>query len=137
MENPMGRNIKSFICVKPGATLEIGDKVGMSSAVIWSANHIIIGNNVKIGALSIISDNDAHSLNPNDRLNYIIDEQNTKSSPVIIEDNVLIGANSIILKGVHIGCNTVIGAGSVVTKNIPSNVIAAGNPCKVIKQLEL
>ena len=54
---------------------------------------------------------------------------------VIIEDNVWLGYGVKILKGVHIGKNSVIGAGSIVTKNIPANVIAAGNPCKVIKQL--
>ena len=56
-------------------------------------------------------------------------------APVIIEDNVWLGLNVIVLKGVTIGKNSVIGAGSVVTRNIPANVIAAGNPCRVIKDL--
>lgn len=54
--------------------------------------------------------------------------------PVIIEDNVWIGAGVIINPGVHIGCNTVIGSGSVVTHDIPSNVVAAGNPCTIIRK---
>jgi acetyltransferase-like isoleucine patch superfamily enzyme len=54
---------------------------------------------------------------------------------VIIGDNVWIGGNAVVCPGVWIGDNTVIGAGSVVTKNIPSNVIAAGNPCKVIRKI--
>ena len=54
----------------------------------------------------------------------------------MIEDDVLIGARCIILKGVHIGARSVIGAGSVVAKDIPSDCIAAGNPCKVIKRLD-
>jgi len=55
---------------------------------------------------------------------------------VVIEDNVFIGKNSIILKGVRIGKNTIIGAGSVVTKDIPADSVAAGNPCKVIMNLD-
>ena len=54
---------------------------------------------------------------------------------VTIGDNVWIGGNTVILPGVHIGSNTVIGAGSVVTKDIPDWVVAAGNPCKVIRQI--
>lgn len=54
---------------------------------------------------------------------------------VTIGNNVWIGGNSVILPGCHIGDNTVIGAGSVVTKDIPNNVIAAGNPCKVIRTI--
>lgn len=54
---------------------------------------------------------------------------------VTIGDNVWIGGNTVILPGVHIGSNTVIGAGSVVTKDIPDWVVAAGNPCRVVKQI--
>ena len=54
---------------------------------------------------------------------------------VTIGDNVWIGGNTVILPGVHIGSNTVIGAGSVVTKDIPDWVIAAGNPCRVIRSI--
>jgi acetyltransferase-like isoleucine patch superfamily enzyme len=56
------------------------------------------------------------------------------ATPVIIEDNVLVGANAVILEGVRIGTNSVIGAGAVVTKNIPPFSVAAGMPAKVIKQ---
>jgi len=55
--------------------------------------------------------------------------------PIIIGDNVWIGGSAIICPGVKIGHNVVIGAGSVVTKNLPDNVVAAGNPCRIIKQL--
>lgn len=57
------------------------------------------------------------------------------AKPVTIGNNVWIGGNSVILPGVTIGDNTIIGAGSVVTRNIPANVIAAGNPCKVIRPI--
>lgn len=62
--------------------------------------------------------------------------EGTKSAPVVIEDDVWVGAHCIILKGVTIGARSVIGAGSVVTKSIPADCVAAGNPCKVIKNLK-
>jgi len=135
MVNPMGRNICSYIKVGENGTLIIGDKSGMSSATIWCEDCIEIGNNVKIGALSIITDNDSHSIDPKYRIDSKLDRINMKKKPVHIGDNVLIGANSMVLKGVTIGENSVIGAGSIVTKDIPANVIAAGNPCKVIRSL--
>ena len=61
--------------------------------------------------------------------------KNRIDKEIVIEDDVLIGMNSIILKGVHIGARSVIGAGSVVTKDIPADCIAAGNPAHVIKMI--
>ena len=58
------------------------------------------------------------------------------SGKVVLEENVFVGINALILKGVKIGRNTIIGAGSVVTHNIPANCVAAGNPCKMIMTLE-
>lgn len=64
--------------------------------------------------------------------------EGTKSAPIVIEDDVWVGTHSIIiLKGVTIGARSIIGAGSVVTKNIPPNCVAAGNHCKVIKRYEI
>ena len=57
------------------------------------------------------------------------------SLPIVIENNVWIGANSVILPGVHIGENSVIGAGSVVSRDIPANVVAVGNPCRVMREI--
>lgn len=71
----------------------------------------------------------------NHRYRLASDPRAGKPKPVIIEENVWIGEGVKVLKGVTIGKNSVIGAGSVVTKSIPDNVIAAGNPCKVIKQI--
>jgi acetyltransferase-like isoleucine patch superfamily enzyme len=65
----------------------------------------------------------------------IIDQGHFSSSPVLLKKGCWIGANSILLPGVVIGKNTVIGAGSVVTKSIPDCVIAAGNPCKIIRSI--
>ncbi|MBP6585915.1 MAG: hypothetical protein KA215_09645 [Flavobacterium sp.] len=74
-------------------------------------------------------DNDAHHLASNKR------HESSISKEIVIENNVFIGSNVTILKGVTIGENTVIGNGSVVTKSIPKNVIAAGNPAHVIREL--
>lgn len=60
----------------------------------------------------------------------------SSSKPVSIGDDVWIGGGSIILPGVTIGCNVVVGAGSVVTKNVPDNVVIAGNPARIIKKLK-
>lgn len=108
------------------AKLIIGEHCGFSGTRIWAAKSVVIGNNVRCGANSFITDSDAH---PDD-------QRAGTDAPVYIDDNVWIGANAMVLKGVHIGQNSVIGAGSVVTHDIPANVVAAGNPCKVIKELE-
>jgi acetyltransferase-like isoleucine patch superfamily enzyme len=84
-----------------------------------------------------IVDTDFHALDPyveGGRMSNN-DPKNVAAAPVIVEDNVFVGANSIILKGVTIGENSVIGAGSVVTRSIPANVIAAGNPARMLRQL--
>ena len=108
------------------------------------ANSITIGDYVNIGADCMILDTDCHSLNwskrgkrgGRDEQGRSIDHLNTKTASVVIEDDVMIGARSIILKGVTIGARSVIGAGSVVSKSIPPDCIAAGNPCRVIRKKE-
>jgi acetyltransferase-like isoleucine patch superfamily enzyme len=112
------------------AVIQIGDGCGFSGTVIGAAENIKIGNNVFCGANTLITDFDWHAVDPKLRKSG-----KSKSAPVIIEDNVWLGINSVVLKGVTIGQNTVIGANSLVIKDIPANVIAGGNPCKVIKPL--
>lgn len=107
------------------AKIEIGNNCGFSGTVIGAFDKIVLGNNVRCGANTTITDSDWHTDDP----------RSGPTAPIIIENNVWLGVNSIVLKGVTIGENSVIGANSVVTKSIPANVIAAGNPCKVIKQL--
>jgi acetyltransferase-like isoleucine patch superfamily enzyme len=105
--------------------LKIGDNCGFSGTVIGCFIEIVIGDNVKCGANTLITDSDWHPE----------DSRSGKDKPIYIEDNVWVGSNVIVLKGVRIGKNSLIGAGSVVVKDIPANVVAAGNPCKVIKNL--
>ena len=130
--NPIASNLQADVYVEPGATLTIGNNVGMSSTRLWIHESARIGNNVKIGGCVLITDTDAH---PMDYMARRSSNEGTKSAPVVIEDDVWVGAHCIILKGVTIGARSIIGAGSVVTKNIPADCVAAGNPCKVIKSL--
>lgn len=112
------------------AKIVIGNNCGFSGVTVGCRESIKIGSDCMVGANVIITDTDWHSIE--------IKERRTgtpKTRPTIIEDNVFIGVNSIILKGAYIGENSVIGAGSVVSGRIPANVIAAGNPCRIIKRL--
>lgn len=90
---------------------------------------IYIGNNVLIGP-NVIIDTGTHPVRPDIRK-----KQAQFNVPVYIGDNVWIGGGSIILPGVKVGKNSVIGAGSVVTKDIPENVVAVGNPCRVLREI--
>ena len=115
------------------AVLLFKGKAGLSNVIIVATNHIEIGNNVMIGGGVTIVDSDFHSLDP---LDWFTDDDATKAKTdsVIIGNDVFIGMNSIILKGVHIGDRAIVGAGSVVTKDIPANEVWGGNPAKFIKK---
>lgn len=110
----------------PEAVVNIGNNCGFSGTIIGAFKLIKLGNNVRCGANTLITDSDWHPEDP----------RAGEPAEVNIGDNVWLGVNVVILKGVTIGDNAVIGANSVVTKSIPPNVIAAGNPCKVIRILE-
>lgn len=133
--NPLFRKQPCVLFVDNNATLTIGNKTGMSSTTIICHDSISIGNNVTIGRSTLIYDSDSHSLNSQIRISHI-DTQCSNKKPIVIKDNVFIGARSIILKGVTIGKNSIIGAGSVVTKSVPDNQIWAGNPAKFIRDIE-
>lgn len=139
--NPICRNIRASIHLgSPQAIITIGNYVGMSSPCIWIQNKLTIGNHVNIGGNCLILDTDTHQIDYLARRGQKAADMNNpkttiQSAPVTIEDDVWIGANCIILKGVTIGARSVIGAGSVVTKSIPADCIAAGNPARVIKYL--
>ena len=109
------------------ANLKIGEGCGFSGTVIGCFDKIEFGKNVRCGANTLITDSDWH----------LNDFRSGKPKPISIGDNVWLGVNVTVMKGVTIGENSIIGAGSVVTKNIPANVIAAGNPCHIIKDLIL
>lgn len=141
--NPLCRTQRGCIVAERAeSVIEIGHHVGMSSPCLWAKERITIGNYVNIGGDCIIMDSDAHNLDWRIRdsgemfsAKESMDGHTAKCAPITIEDHVLVGARSIILKGVTIGRGSVIGAGSVVVKDIPAGCIAAGNPCKVIKSI--
>ena len=111
--------------------ISIGSNTSINNAFSAIAYlEITIGDNVLIGNNCSMIDNDGHHLDINKRTNTI-----PVAKPITIENNVFIGNQVTVLKGVTIGENSVIGSGSIVTKSIPKNVIAAGNPAKIIRNL--
>jgi acetyltransferase-like isoleucine patch superfamily enzyme len=108
----------------------------MSGATICAAISIQIGSKCLLGADVQIFDTDFHKISADNR-RHDDNPEHISASPIIIEDNVFIGAGSKIMKGVRIGRNSVIGAGSIVNKDIPANSIAAGVPAKVIANLAI
>jgi acetyltransferase-like isoleucine patch superfamily enzyme len=113
---------------------------------IWSDNKIVIGNNVMISHNVNIIDTNSHETNyleRNKSFKYLIEHgyfrenrSYIKSAPIIIEDNVWINLNAIILRGVRIGRGSIIGAGSIITKDIPEFTFWAGSPAKFISKVQ-
>ena len=115
------------------AVITIGARSGISGGSFCAAREIEIGENCLIGANVTIADFDFHPISPRDRHNSL--KAIEAALHVCVGNNVFIGTGATILKGVSIGDNSVIGANSVVTTNIPANVIAAGNPTRVIRDI--
>lgn len=113
-----------------GYNIEVGDNFYANcGCVILDVNKVQIGDNVLL-APNVQIYTAAHPINPMERLTG-----REFARPIVIGNNVWIGGGTIICPGVRIGDNVTIGAGSVVTKDIPDNVVAVGNPCKVIRKL--
>ena len=104
----------------------------MTGGTLCAAERITIGDNVTVGANSTIVDTDFHPIEPESRR---LTPQDAKTDPIVIEDDVFIGMNCLVLKGVHIGRGSTVGAGSVVTRDVPPGVIVAGNPARVVQEL--
>lgn len=130
--NPAGGDRTALVVLRENSVIEIGQGAGISNTIIMAAQSIKIGRQVYIGAGCKIYDTDFHSVHHEERIANL----NTKVAPVVIEDEVFIGAHSIILKGVTIGRGAVIGAGSVVAKSIPAGEIWAGNPVRFIRTVK-
>ncbi len=132
-KNPIGGDTIARLVVLTKAELTIGDNVGLSNSTIFCTNKVTIGNNVMIGGSCKIWDTDFHSLDPLLRTGG--NDTDICSKEINIKDFAFIGGSSIILKGVTIGKNSIVAAGSVVTKSIPDNEIWGGNPAKFIRTL--
>ena len=113
-----------------GSNIFIGNNFFANfDCVIMDCNRIVIGDNVLFGPrVGLYAGN--HATHPEDRV-----AGGCYSKPITIGDNVWVGAGVHIMGGVTIGRNSIIGAGSVVTKDIPENVIAAGVPCRMIREI--
>jgi acetyltransferase-like isoleucine patch superfamily enzyme len=129
----IGINRPTSIVVKKNAELSIGDNTGFSGTSITVTTKIIIGKYCNFGGNTAIWDTDFHPLDSNERRIHNTDK--IRNAPVVIGDDVFVGAYSLIMKGVTIGDRSIIGAGSVVSKNIPPDEIWAGNPARFIRKI--
>lgn len=124
-----GKNVNIYRCARFSSSVELGHNsdIGYKATINGKC---IIGNNVIMGPYCTVY---THNHNT-DRIDVAIKYQgDSEERPVYIGDDSWIGSHVIILPGVHIGKGCVIGAGSVVPKDIPDYAVAAGNPCKVVK----
>lgn len=124
-----------FQCLDDGV-ITIGDHCGLSSVVLSTRQSITIGDRVMIGGNVRIFDHNFHSLDFTKRRTPSLDQPDCKRAPVVIGNDVFIGTNAMILKGVTIGDRAIIGAGSVVSCDVPSDEIWAGNPARCVKGAE-
>jgi len=131
--NPIGGDGRMFIIVKKSGCLIIGNNVGISNSTIVCWSKITIEDNVNIGGGCRIYDTDFHSVYFEDRI--MNGDICIKTLPVVIKNGAWLGAGVIVLKGVNIGERSVVAAGAVVTKNIPSGELWGGNPARFIRKL--
>ena len=128
-----------------GGVIEIGENtyVGMGSR-IWSGEHVKVGNDVFIAHNVNITDTNSHQMDARERHDHYVDhivmgnpfqKGNVETSPVVIGDHAWINFNVGILKGVRIGEGAIVGACSLVTKDVQPYTLVAGNPLREIKKL--
>lgn len=131
--NPLGGEKPCIIrTMTPNAQISLADHVGISCGTIVAANSIQIGEQTILGAGCMVLDNDFHV--PGPEFTWLTEYQKS-SKPIKIGRGCFIGTRSIILKGVTLGDRVVIGAGSVVTKDVPAYSMAAGNPARIVRTL--
>lgn len=128
--NALGGHRRTIVTVLPGGNLIIGDGAGFSSSTIICQQRIEIGRQVRIGGGCTIVDTDFHSLRLDERLQP--GNPGVKSKPIKIGDGAFIGGGVWVLKGVTIGLEAVVGAASLVSRDIPAGEIWAGNPVRFI-----
>jgi maltose O-acetyltransferase len=114
-----------------GRNIHIGDSVFVNFLCnVIDCNEVHIGNNVMLGP-SVQIYTAAHHLQAETRI-----QGWEVAKPIVIEDNVWIGGSAILLPGIRVGRNAVVGAGAVVTRDVPANTVVVGNPAKVIREIE-
>lgn len=108
----------------------IGDNVLIMNGVrVSSASSVRIGNGAMLANYCYVSDADWHDIHNRT-------SSPGQTAPVIIDEGAWIGDSAIVCKGVHVGKNSIVGAGAVVCKDVPDNVVVAGNPARVVKKLD-
>ena len=133
--------VGSILCDRENATISIGKRCFINGTLVV-AESINIGDDVMVSWGVTVVDHDSHSPSFSKRAQDVIDWRigkkdwsQVKIAPVKICDKVWVGFNSIILKGITVGEGAVVGAGSVVTKDVPAWTIVAGNPARVIREI--
>lgn len=121
-----------LITYSPDVIIEIGDNTRLNGAGLMAASGITIGCDCLLGS-AVIVDTDFHSVNPDRRTNPAA---KVRSVSITIGNNVWLAGQTVVLKGVTIGDNSVVGFRGVVTCDVPSNVVVAGNPVRIVKQLD-
>lgn len=131
--NPLAPNHPVVLATRTaGARIEVGQGCGFTGTTLVAATRIAIGDRVQAGANATIVDTDFHPLTPEGRR---ADMAAGATRPVVIEDDVFIGMNSLVLKGVRLGAGCVVGAGSVVARDVPPRTVVAGNPARPVRTL--
>lgn len=130
--NPVGVFHPVQLATIGAGKIVIGDNCGISGSVLVAENSITLGKRVFVGAGCTVIDSDCHPLDAEARARG----ERGRTSPIVLEDDVWLGMNVLVLKGVRIGAGTVVGAGSVVTGDLPAGVVAAGNPARVVGSIE-
>jgi acetyltransferase-like isoleucine patch superfamily enzyme len=114
------------------AAITVGDDCGFTGTTLVAAARISVGNRVLVGGNASIVDFDFHPLTPEGRAEDI---NAGAAAPIVIEDDVFVGMEALVLKGVTVGEGAVVGAGAVVTQDVPPRTVVAGNPATVVREL--
>lgn len=133
--NPVGGGEPCGFYVFKRAELIIGNSVAISNAMIVCTHRIVFEDGVMIGGGTRIYDTDFHDLRAQPRVLKV--EEEIKTKPICFRENCFIGAHSIILKGVTIGKESIVAAGSVVVKDVPDYEVWGGNPAKKIRDVQV
>ena len=152
-ENPRALELGSDVSIYAGCSFSIGKQghcsVGdfslLNGALVMAEEEITIGKHCLISWNVGLADSDFHPIDPALRMQDTIalsayypnkpERPRIGTSPIHIGDNVWIGMNAVVLKGVTIGDNSIVAAGAIVTQNVPPNTIVAGNPARIVKEI--
>jgi len=145
----LGSNVSCYagcsFSIGENASCAVGDFTLLNGALIMAEERIEIGSHCLVSWNVGIADSDFHPIDPAQRRQDAMalapyaenrpPRPPIRTAPVVIKDNVWIGMGAVILKGVTIGENSVVAAGAIVTRDVPPNVVVAGNPAQIVKEL--